>query len=64
MIALELSTLEKGGATFPYPEALSPLEWACLKGLTLGRDRAEELKAERDRLEAKIKKRKEELNNR
>lgn len=59
MLALELSTLEKGGATFPYPDALSPIEWASVTGLTLGRDRAESLEAERERREEKQKKRSE-----
>jgi hypothetical protein len=58
MNALEFSTLEKGGATFAYPSALSPLDWACINGLTLGRDRAESLKAERERQEERLKKKK------
>lgn len=53
-IALELTELEKSNARFDYPDALSPLEWNCLRGLTRGRDRAESLKQERDRVKRKL----------
>lgn len=48
-IALDLTELEKSNAAFAYPDALTPLEWHCLRGLTRGRDRAESLKQERER---------------
>lgn len=49
--ALGLSELERGGAKFDYPEALSPLEWESLRGLTRGRERAENMRQERERKE-------------
>lgn len=55
--ALGLAELQRGGAAFAYPNGLTPLEWATLNGLTRGKDRAEGLKADRDRKEARKKKR-------
>ncbi len=60
-IALELSEVERSGGKFAYPDALSALEWACLIGLTRGKDGAESLKRERERKEERLKKRKEQL---
>ncbi|MEZ5421855.1 MAG: hypothetical protein R2682_02015 [Pyrinomonadaceae bacterium] len=57
-LALSLSELQRSGSTFAYPHALSKLEWAALAGLQRGRDRAESLKAERDRIEARRKRKK------
>lgn len=62
-IALDLAETERGGAKFDYPNGLSALEWACNKGLTRGRDRAEGLRQERERQEARLKKKKDELQN-
>jgi hypothetical protein len=53
--ALSLSELKRSGARFDYPKGLSAVEWACLKGLTRGSDRAEGLKQDRDRKEARKK---------
>ena len=61
-IALDKTELEKSNATFLYPDALSPLEWHCLRGLTRGRDRAESLKQERDRKDRKLAEAKARLN--
>lgn len=60
-ITLDLTEIEKT-ATFAYPDALSPLEWHCLRGLTRGRDRAESLKQERDRKDRKLAEAKARLN--
>ena len=35
--ALELDTVKECGGTFAYPDALTPYQWACLKGLHAGR---------------------------
>ena len=50
-LALSLAELERSGAKFEYPDALSPLEWDALRGLTRGRERAESLRQERERAE-------------
>lgn len=55
-LALGLMEIQRAGAAFAYPTALSKLEWAALAGLQRGRDRAEALRAERDRREARKKK--------
>jgi hypothetical protein len=36
-VGLELETLKESGATFVYPDSLNSYQWACLKGLKLGR---------------------------
>lgn len=55
--ALDLSELKRSGARFEYPNGLSPYEWASLTGLTRGSERAESRRTERERQEAKKKKR-------
>jgi hypothetical protein len=55
-IALHLSEVKRSGARFEYPDGLSPIDWACLSGLTRGQDRAEGLKQERERKDARKKK--------
>lgn len=57
-IALDLSELKRAGARFDYPDGLLPHEWAALAGITRGADRAESLRQERERKDAKKKKRK------
>jgi hypothetical protein len=57
-LALNLAELERGGATFDYPGALSPVEWEVLRGLTRGRERAENLRQERERAEERLAERK------
>lgn len=52
-LALELSEIERAGAKFEYPGALAPLEWNLLRGLTRGRERAENLRQERERADEK-----------
>lgn len=34
---IDLDDWHEAGATYAYPEALSPIEWACLKGLRRAR---------------------------
>lgn len=51
--ATDLAELQRSGARFQYPAALSPVEWAALTGLTRGRDRAESRRQARERKEAK-----------
>jgi hypothetical protein len=36
-MGLELETLKESGATFVYPDSLNSYQWACLKGLKVGR---------------------------
>lgn len=60
-IALELSELQNSSATFAYPDALSPLEWNCLRGLSRGRERAERLKAGRDKRKHRLEEKKKAL---
>lgn len=62
-IALNLSQIERGGGRFAYPQALAPLDWACLTGLTQGRDRADGLRSDRERKERRAKQRKENAGN-
>lgn len=57
-LALSLSELERGGAKFDYPDALSPLEWDALRGLVRGRERAENLRQERERADERLRERK------
>lgn len=63
LTAQELDILHAGGATFAYPDALSPTEWICLKALQHARRidqereqqhrmQQEKNSAERARLEA------------
>lgn len=47
--ALNLSELQRSGATFAYPDSLTGAEWAALSGLTRGRDKADKLQRGRDR---------------
>lgn len=56
-ITLQISEIERSGGTFAYPDALSSLEWACVCGLTRGRERAQGLSDERDRKERRRKER-------
>jgi hypothetical protein len=53
-LALSLSELERAGAKFDYPGALSPLEWDALRGLVRGRERAENLRQERERADERL----------
>lgn len=53
-LALSLSELERAGAKFDYPDALNPLEWEALRGLTRGRERAENLRQERERKDERL----------
>jgi hypothetical protein len=53
-LALSLSELERAGAKFDYPGALSPLEWDLLRGLVRGRERAENLRQERERADERL----------
>lgn len=55
--ALTFGELQQAGATFAYPASLTAAEWAALSGLQRGRSMAENLRAERDRREAKKKER-------
>lgn len=57
-MALELAEIERGGAKFNYPDALSVLEWNILRGLIRGRDRAENLRQERERADERRQERK------
>lgn len=57
-LALSLSELERAGAKFDYPGALSPLEWDALRGLVRGRERAENLRQERERADERLRERK------
>lgn len=50
-LALNLAEIERGGAKFDYPGALSVVEWEVLRGLTRGGERAESLRQERERAE-------------
>ncbi len=54
-VALEFSEIERGGGCFQYPDALTPAQWACSRALTRGRERAENLKADRDRKDRRRK---------
>lgn len=56
-IALAFSETTRGGGHFAYPDALDPLDWACIAGLTRGRDRADGLRNERERKERRRKER-------
>lgn len=60
--AVDLSILQRAGATFSYPHALSAAEWASLSGLTSGQDQAERLRQERMRDETTTKPRKRKRN--
>lgn len=40
--ATRLAELNRGGAQFDYPNALTAAEWAAIAGLTRGRERAQE----------------------
>jgi hypothetical protein len=53
-LALSLSELERAGAKFDYPDGLSPLEWDLLRGLVRGRERAENLRQERERADERL----------
>jgi len=55
-LALELSEIERGGAKFIYPDGLAATEWASLRGLTRGREKAESMRQERERKEERINK--------
>jgi hypothetical protein len=59
--ALTLSSLFRSGARFSYPDALSAVDWACLNGLTAGRERADGMKAERDRQQRRLEEKKRRL---
>jgi hypothetical protein len=61
-IGLELSELQNANATFAYPDALNSLEWHCLRGLTRGRERANKLKAEREKKKQRLEEKKKRLN--
>jgi hypothetical protein len=39
--AAELDALKSSGATFPYPDALTPFEWTCLSALQTARTKSE-----------------------
>jgi len=39
--ANELDALRSAGATFAYPDALTPFEWACIAALQAGRNLSE-----------------------
>jgi hypothetical protein len=56
--ALGLSELERAGAKFDYPGGLSPLEWDLLRGLIRGRERAENLRQERERADERLQEKK------
>ncbi|MCC6328999.1 MAG: hypothetical protein IT174_10815 [Acidobacteria bacterium] len=60
--ALVLTELERSGAKFLYPDALTAAEWASLAGLQRGRDRAEGLQAERDRKKRRTEEARKRLN--
>jgi hypothetical protein len=62
-VAAELAEIERGGAKFAYPDALSPFEWASLRGLTRGKDRAETMKNERERREKRLQEKRKQLEN-
>ena len=47
--ALALAELQRSGATFAYPNALTPAEWSMIAAVTRGLDRAETLRQERER---------------
>lgn len=53
--ALNLSELNRLGATFSYPHSLTAVEWASLSGLQRGRDKADKLQKDRDRKKPKPK---------
>jgi hypothetical protein len=55
--ALELDELKECGATFAYPDGLLAEEWAVLKGLRRGRQRANELAERRREEEVECKRR-------
>lgn len=57
-MALELAEIERAGAKFEYPGALIPLEWNLLRGLTRGRERAENLRQERERADERLREKK------
>jgi hypothetical protein len=57
-LALNLAELERGGAKFEYPGALTPLEWDALRGLVRGRERAENLRQERERADERLQEKK------
>jgi hypothetical protein len=48
-LSTELAELKTAGAAFAYPQALAPLEWAALTGLTRGREKADTLRDARER---------------
>lgn len=56
--ALNLSELQRSGASFMYPDGLTAVEWCCLSGLTRGRDRADGLQKQRERQEQRKKNKK------
>lgn len=48
-MAAGLSEVKELGGRFEYPDGLSIVEWETLRCLKHGRDRAEKLKADRDK---------------
>lgn len=47
--ALSLAELNRSGATFAYPNALTSAEWSMIAGVTRGIERAEGKRQEKDR---------------
>jgi hypothetical protein len=60
-LALQLSEIERSGGKFNYPDALSPFEWSAIAGLTRGRERAENLRQDRERTDRRREERKKKL---
>jgi len=59
--ALGLDELKSLGAVFPYPDALSPYQWTCLRALERARQREKEriskeqnAQAEQQRLQSRL----------
>lgn len=46
--AITLGELQRSGAVFNYPAALTPSEWAALAGQTRGTEQAESLRRKRE----------------
>jgi hypothetical protein len=52
MTTLELAEARECGAVFQYPDALRPLEWACLRALQRARGKQETKSLQRQKREA------------
>lgn len=52
-VAIELDEAQSIGGTFGFPDALTPIEWAALRGLNRARRRFESVRAKEQEAEHK-----------